>query len=173
MRRHLAGLQESQRPAAEGAAAVVDRPVVHGARGVDRVLPGSHGSVALLLTDDVAPPLVRSVRRAGLLPPHEALVVRLRDLAVLLVELEDRCREVGEWTAAARDHVEIDLVAGVAAVHEVGERRADCDAPVTMSFRTCRPRVGSTPACVGPLSARVAWEKMSELNWSPGWTSGA
>ena len=40
-------------------------------------------------------------------------------------------------------------------------READCDAPVTTTFRSRRPRMGLAPWCFGPRRARRAWEKMS------------
>src|SRR3954468_14497389 len=99
-RGHLAGAQEARGPFAERAARVVGRAVVHRAGGVDRVGTGRERAVALLLAGHVAPPLLRGVGRAGLLPAAEALAVLLRDLVVLLVHLEDRRRERLERTAA-------------------------------------------------------------------------
>src|SRR5438876_5206115 len=111
----LTGREVLRHPVAECAGAVVYGAVVHRARRVDDVgLP----QVALLLARDVAPPHRRSMGGPGLLPGHEPRVVILRDPVVLLVQLEDRRREILVRSAAPGDHVQVDLPAVVAAVDE-------------------------------------------------------
>jgi hypothetical protein len=51
-----------------------------------------------------------------LLPGHEPRIVLLRDLVVLLVQLEDRRRKIVVRPAASGDYVQVDLPAVAASI---------------------------------------------------------